>query len=96
MLQTVLNNCKEWEGDASSLLQDAGCFFDTANIDGGLTSGLVSNIEHLLTRIEFAKKKGLSLGFDLKEIPILEDTCSALQWCKKILSFCSVAPSFEV
>lgn len=96
MLQTILDNCKEWENDTSSLLKEAECLFDTATLDCGLTSDLTSNIDHLLSRIESAKEKGLSLGFDFKEIPVLEDTCSTLQWCKKALSFCSDAPSFEV
>ncbi|XP_015896152.3 lysine-specific demethylase JMJ17 isoform X2 [Ziziphus jujuba] len=93
LLQTILNNCKEWEHDACSLLQDAVCLFDMAN--SGDFFGRISNIECLLTRIESAKRNGLSLGFDLTEIPKLEDACSTLQWCKKALSFCSVAPSFE-
>lgn len=95
-LQTVLNNCKEWKHDACSLLQDALCLFDVANCGDGLAIGLTSDIENLLPRIESAKTNGLSLGFELNEIQKLEDACSTLQWCKKALSFCSVAPSFEV
>jgi len=46
--------------------------------------------------MESVTKSGLSLGFDFREIPELQGDCSALQWCKKALSFCSGAPSLEV
>ncbi|EXB37360.1 Lysine-specific demethylase 5A [Morus notabilis] len=95
MVETVLKDCEEWKSDAGSLLQDASRLFDTTNICDGLTGGLISRIECLVTRIEFVKKTGLSFGFDLDEIPKLEDACSTLQWCEKALSFCSNAPSFE-
>ncbi|KAJ0048148.1 hypothetical protein Pint_15199 [Pistacia integerrima] len=94
-LETVLKNCEEWQHHASSLLQNAGCLLDTGNIGDGLSNGLTSKIQHLLTSMESIIKAGSSLGFDFHEIPKLQNACSTLQWCNKALSFCSFAPSFE-
>lgn len=96
MLETVLKDSEEWKNNACSLLQDTGCLFDMTNVCDGLISGLTSKIECLITRIDSVKKKGLSFGFDLDEIPKLENAYSTLQWCKRALSFCSSAPSFKV
>ncbi|PON84593.1 Autoimmune regulator [Trema orientale] len=95
MLETVLEDSEEWKDNVCSLLQDTECLFDMTNICCGLISDLTSKIECLVTRIESVKKKGLSFGFDLDEIPKLEDACSTLQWCKRALSFCSSAPPFK-
>lgn len=92
MLETVLKNCEEWEHEARSLLQDAGCIFGLSNIG----DCLISKMECIISKMESVSKSGLSLGFDFREIPELQGDCSALQWCKKALSFCSGAPSLEV
>lgn len=96
MLETVLKKCEEWEHEARSLLQDAGCIFGSSNIGDGIGDCLISKMECVSSKIESVTKSGLSLGFDFREIPELQGDCSALQWCKKALSFCSGAPSFEV
>lgn len=96
MLETVLMNCEEWKHDACSLLQDISCLFDMRISGDGIRDGLISKIESLVKRIESMENTGLSLAFDFDELAKLKDVCSMLQWCKKALSFCSGAPSFEV
>ncbi|KAE8055327.1 hypothetical protein FH972_012174 [Carpinus fangiana] len=91
VLEKVLKNCEEWEQEARSLLQDSGCLFGSSNIG----DGLISKMECIISKMECVTKSGLSLGFNFREIPELQGNCSALQWCKKALSFCSGAPSFE-
>uniref|UniRef100_A0A2N9J2S4 Zinc finger PHD-type domain-containing protein n=1 Tax=Fagus sylvatica TaxID=28930 RepID=A0A2N9J2S4_FAGSY len=95
VLESILKNCEEWEHDACSLLQDIGCIFDICNIGDGIGNFLISEMECMVSKVESITKRGLSLGFDLHEIPELQDACSTLQWCKKALSFCSSAPAFE-
>ncbi|XP_059443641.1 lysine-specific demethylase JMJ17 isoform X2 [Corylus avellana] len=95
VLETVLKNCEEWEQEARSLLQDAGCIFGSSNIGDGIVNCLISKMECIISKMECVTKSGLSLGFNFREIPELQGNCSALQWCKKALSFCSGAPSFE-
>jgi histone demethylase JARID1 len=96
VLESILKNCEEWEHDACSLLQDIGCIFDICNIGDVIGSSLISKMEFMVSKVESITKRGLCLGFDLHEIPELQDACSTLQWCKKALSFCSSAPAFEV
>lgn len=95
-LEKVLNNCENWQHHASSLLHDARCLLDTDGIGDGLSNSLVSKIEQLVTSMESTTNSGLTLGFDFHEIPELRNACSTLHWCKKALSFLSVAPSVEV
>ncbi|GAV57946.1 PHD domain-containing protein/ARID domain-containing protein/JmjC domain-containing protein/JmjN domain-containing protein/zf-C5HC2 domain-containing protein/PLU-1 domain-containing protein [Cephalotus follicularis] len=94
-LETVLKNCMEWENDAYSAMQDAGCLFDTSDIGDGICNGLVLKIESLVTKMECIIKAGLSFRYYFREIPKLQNACSMLQWCNKTLSFCSLAPCFE-
>ncbi|CAK9141883.1 unnamed protein product [Ilex paraguariensis] len=94
-LQTVLNNCLKWEQDACSLLHDAESLLIIENVGDGISSGLLSRIEHQVAAMESALKAILSLGFDLGVIPKLQDACSMLQWCFKALSFCAIAPALE-
>ncbi|KAF7810274.1 lysine-specific demethylase rbr-2 [Senna tora] len=95
MLEIVLKNCNEWESDASSLLQDAQGVFELDDVVHGISSGLMSKVEGLIARVQSTTTSGLSLGFDFDKIPKLKATCSTLQWCKKILSFCNLSPSLE-
>ncbi|XP_057978320.1 lysine-specific demethylase JMJ17 isoform X2 [Malania oleifera] len=95
MIQTVLQNCLNWEHGACSLLQDLECLFSLNSISSGAANGLISKIERLVTAVESITKDGLSLGFDFKEIPRLQNAHSSLQWCYKALSFCPIFPSLE-
>ncbi|PSS11412.1 Lysine-specific demethylase [Actinidia chinensis var. chinensis] len=95
MLQTVLDSCIEWENNACSVLHSAACLLDSENIDDGITSGLLSKIEHQVTAMESIINAGFSLGLDFGEIPKLQDACSTLRWCFKALSFCSTVPQLE-
>ncbi|KAK4260587.1 hypothetical protein QN277_003682 [Acacia crassicarpa] len=95
MLEIVLHNCKEWEAEACSVLEDAQHIFELDNIVHGISSSLMAKVEGLIARMQSTARSGLSLGFEFKEIPKLEATCSTLQWCKKILSFCNLSPSLE-
>lgn len=96
MLEIVLQNCKEWEAEACSVLEDAQHFFKLDNIVNVMIGGLTSKVEGLVSRMQYTIRSGLLLGFEFGEIPKLEATCSTLQWCKKILSFCNLSPSLEV
>lgn len=96
VLETVLRNCKEWEHDACSALQDAMCIFDLSDMGDGMGKCLILKIESVVSKIESVIKSGSSLHFDFCEIPDLQGAHSTLQWCKKVLSFCSGAPAFEV
>lgn len=96
MLETVLKDCEEWKNNASSLLQDAQGLIGISDVHDGSIGSLSSRIECLVARIESVVKKGLDFGYDLNEIPRLEDACSLLQWCKKAISFCHSAHSLEV
>ncbi|XVE57876.1 hypothetical protein DITRI_Ditri04bG0125600 [Diplodiscus trichospermus] len=95
MLETVLEKCMEWQHDAYSLLQDVKCLYGVTDIGDGRSNGLISKIEHLVNLLESAIKDGLSLRLDFPEIPKLQDACSALHWCNKVLSFCYLSPSYE-
>ena len=96
MLELVLKNCKLWECEASSLLDDSQCLFDLDNTVDGISSGLMFKVEDLIARIQSAITSGVSLGFDFKEISKLQASCSTLRWCKRALSFCDCSPSLEV
>ncbi|KAI9117961.1 hypothetical protein K1719_011103 [Acacia pycnantha] len=95
MLEIVLHNCKEWEAEACSVLEDAQHIFELDNIVHGISSGLMAKVEGLIARMQSTTRSGLSLGFEFEEIPKLEAACSTLQWCKKILSYCNLSPSLE-
>ncbi|KAK0586724.1 hypothetical protein LWI29_011387 [Acer saccharum] len=95
ILVKLLQNCEQWQLNASSLLQDVGCLLDTTSVADVLSNGLMSKIEHLVTSMESVTKAGLSIGFDFHEIPELQKASSTLRWCNKALSFRSFAPSFQ-
>lgn len=96
MLELVLNNCKIWECEAHSLLDDARCLFESDNMAHGISSGLIFKVENLIARIQPAITSGVSLGFDFSDISKLQASCSTLQWCKRALGFCHDTPLLEV
>lgn len=96
MVQSVLDNCIEWQNAACSTLNAVACFLNTEISHNEIASGLLSKVEQQATGMESVIKAGLSLGLDFCEIPKLEDACSTLHWCFKALSFCSVVPQLEV
>ncbi|XP_027329808.1 lysine-specific demethylase 5B isoform X2 [Abrus precatorius] len=95
MLELVFKNCKIWECEACSLLDDARCLFELDNSLHERSSGLMHKVEDLIVRIKSAITSGVSLGFDFNEISKLETSCSTLQWCKRALSFSNYSPSLE-
>lgn len=96
MLELILNNCKKWELEAHSLLDDAQRLFELDNTVHGISSGLLFKVEDLIARILSAIASGLSLGFDFSDISKLQASCSTLQWCKRALCFCNQSPSLKV
>ena len=96
MIHSVLKNCLEWEHDACSLLEDVDCLFNMNNTGNALINSLIPKIECVVSMIESVLETGLSLGFDFDEIPKLQNACSALQWCNKALSFCTVVTALPV
>ncbi|KAJ7952318.1 Transcription factor jumonji (JmjC) domain protein [Quillaja saponaria] len=95
MLEIILENCKEWEYNAHSLLQDAWSLFELDDNFDGIRDGLTSEIESLITRIDSFSGSGLSLCFAFPQIAKLQHACVTLQWCKKTLSFHTLSPSLE-
>lgn len=96
ILESILQNCNDWQSNASSLLQDFERVLDTTGVNAEMKDGLMSTIDHLIISIGSARNDGLSLGFHFHEISQLDNSCSVLSWCKRALSFCYFAPSFEV
>ncbi|KAL5098856.1 hypothetical protein RYX36_003183 [Vicia faba] len=94
-LELILNNCKKWECEAHSLLDDAQCLFELDNTVHGMSSGLLFKVEDLIARIQYAIASGVSLGFDFSDISKLQASCSTLQWCKRALCFCNHSPSLK-
>ncbi|XP_043709984.1 lysine-specific demethylase 5A isoform X3 [Telopea speciosissima] len=95
MLQRLLEQCEAWENDVHSLLDCAESMFNMQAIDIEIMNGLTARIEGLVASIKIATTAGLSFGFDFDEIPKLQNAVSALEWCLKVLSYCSCAPSLE-
>ncbi|XVF13135.1 hypothetical protein REPUB_Repub08aG0182000 [Reevesia pubescens] len=95
VLEKVLKKCMEWQHDAYSLLQDVECLYVVTDIGDGRSNGLISKIEQLVKLLESVTKAGLSLGLDFPEIPKLQNACSTLHWCNKVLSFCYLTPPYE-
>ncbi|XP_020978798.1 lysine-specific demethylase 5B isoform X1 [Arachis ipaensis] len=95
MLELVLKNCKLWECEASSLLDDCRCLFELDNCVDGVSSDLMFRVEDLIARIQSAIASGVSLGFDFIEISKLQASCSTLQWCKRALCFSDCPSSLE-
>ncbi|KAI3421506.1 uncharacterized protein J3R85_012198 [Psidium guajava] len=91
-LETMLENCLQWEQEACSLLQNVECLYDFRNVDG-MWDSLTSKIEGLLLSLDATIKDGLSLGFDFSETQKLQNAHLALQWCIKALHFSSISPS---
>ncbi|XP_021895289.1 lysine-specific demethylase 5D-like [Carica papaya] len=95
ILEKVLKNCEEWEQNACSLLQEAKYLLDTGNVNDATNICLISEIESMLTRLQSTMRSGLSLGFNFRVILELQNAYAKLQWCNKVLSFCSTAPTLE-
>lgn len=95
-LELVLNNCKQWECEAQSLLDDARCLFELDYTVHGISGDLMFKVGDLIARIQSAITSGVSLGFDFSDISKLLESCSTLQWCKRALCFCNHSPSLEV
>ncbi|KAK3012539.1 hypothetical protein RJ639_009330 [Escallonia herrerae] len=96
MLQTVLEDCVQWENEACSLLRDGECLLGCDDIGDGRSSGLILKIESQVTKIESVVKAGLPLAFEFFVIPKLRDASSTLRWCFKVLCLCAVAPGLEM
>ncbi|XP_073220782.1 lysine-specific demethylase JMJ17 isoform X2 [Cicer arietinum] len=94
-LELVLNNCKQWECEAQSLLDDARCLFELDYTVHGISGDLMFKVGDLIARIQSAITSGVSLGFDFSDISKLLESCSTLQWCKRALCFCNHSPSLE-
>ncbi|XP_042483738.1 uncharacterized protein LOC122064092 isoform X4 [Macadamia integrifolia] len=95
MLQRILEHCEAWEHDVHSLLDCVESVFNMQAIDIEIMNGLTERIEGLVANIKRATTAGLSFGIDFDEIPKLQNAASALEWCLKVLSYCSSAPSLE-
>ncbi|KAK8342073.1 hypothetical protein V6Z12_A08G206800 [Gossypium hirsutum] len=95
VLETILENSKKWQHDACSLLQDVECLYSVTDIGDGRSNVLILKIEHIVNLIESVSKAGLSFGLDFPEMLKLQNACSTLHWCSKVLSFCYLMPSYE-
>ncbi|KAJ4954062.1 hypothetical protein NE237_030894 [Protea cynaroides] len=95
MLQRLLERCEAWEHDVHSFLDCGKSMFNMKDIGIEIMNGLTERIEGLVTSIKIVTTAGLSLGFDFDEIPQLQNTASSLEWCLKVLSYCSCSPLLE-
>ncbi|GMH09395.1 hypothetical protein Nepgr_011236 [Nepenthes gracilis] len=94
-IETLLKSCEEWKHGAFSWLKEVEDILNFENIGDGMGSDVILKIEELVTTMESVIATGFSLGFDFPEISMLQNACSTLQWCSRVISLCSVAPSFE-
>lgn len=96
LLERVLKKGIEWEHESCSLLQNAENLWHV-NIVGEVTAGcLIPRLEHHVLSVETAVKAGVSLGLEFNLIPKLQDVCSTLKWCSRVLSCSSLVPTHQV
>lgn len=96
LLEKVLKKVSEWEQEASSLLQDAENLWLVHIVGEGTASSLKPRLEHHVHSIENAVAAGVSLDLKLNMVPKLQDACSMLKWCIRIICFSSVVPTHKV
>ncbi|KAL1556835.1 lysine-specific demethylase rbr-2-like isoform X1 [Salvia divinorum] len=95
LLEKVLKKAIEWEQEASSLLQDAENLWLVNIVGEGTASSLKPRLEHHVHSIENAVAAGVSLDLKLNMVPKLQDACSMLKWCIRIISFSFVVPTYK-
>ncbi|GAB2296855.1 hypothetical protein Dimus_030956 [Dionaea muscipula] len=95
MIETVLMNCEEWKHGACSCLKDAEEILNVQDIDVETSSNVIYRIKELIIKMESVIAAGLKLGFDFPEISKLQNACLTLQWCSRVISLYSIAPSLE-
>ncbi|KAG6405770.1 hypothetical protein SASPL_133364 [Salvia splendens] len=95
LLEKVLKKVSEWEHEASSLLQDAENLWLVHIVGEGTASSLKPRLEHHVHSIENAVAAGVSLDLKLNMVPKLQDACSMLKWCIRIICFSSVVSTHK-
>lgn len=96
ILETLLLNCERWQCDNHQLLQETEDLLDNAKIDDGMHNNILPKILDLITRVDSARKSGLSLGLNFDELPKLQTASLKLGWCCKTITLSSSSPSSEV
>ncbi|CAL9237595.1 unnamed protein product [Arabidopsis halleri] len=96
ILETLLLNCERWQCDNHQLLQETEDLLDNAKIDDGMHNNILLKILDLITRVDSARKSGLSLGLNFDELPKLQTASLKLGWCCKTITLSSSSPSSEL
>uniref|UniRef100_A0A1J3CNL6 Multicopy suppressor of chk1 protein 1 n=1 Tax=Noccaea caerulescens TaxID=107243 RepID=A0A1J3CNL6_NOCCA len=96
ILETLLLNCERWQCDNHQLLQETEDLLDGAKIDDGMDITILSKIMDLITRVDSARKSGLSLGLNFDELPKLQTASLKLGWCCKTILLSSTSLSSEL
>ncbi|CAE5962301.1 unnamed protein product [Arabidopsis arenosa] len=96
ILDTLLLNCERWQCDNHQLLQETEDLLDNAKIDDGMHNNILPKILDLITRVDSARKSGLSLGLNFDELPKLQTASLKLGWCCKTITLSSSSPSSEL
>ncbi|KAK4338415.1 hypothetical protein RND71_042902 [Anisodus tanguticus] len=94
MIQTLLDTCTRWEQDACSVLHDTEWLLNVENLDDEILSRL-GKIEKQFQAIDSVVEAGQGLGFHFDVVPKLQDACSTLRWCFRVLSFAIAIPTLE-
>lgn len=96
ILETLLLNCEKWQCDTHQLLQEFEDLLDEVKIDDGMHSTILPKIMDLISRVDSARKYGLSLALNFVELPKLQTASLKLGWCCKTITLSSNSPSSEV
>ncbi|KAF2539768.1 hypothetical protein F2Q68_00019424 [Brassica cretica] len=96
VLETLLLNCERWQCDNHPLLQETEDLLATVKTDDGKHSTILPKIMDLITRVHSARTSGLSLGYNLEELPKLQTASLKLGWCYKTILLGSSSPSPEL
>ncbi|KAL1192038.1 Lysine-specific demethylase JMJ17 [Cardamine amara subsp. amara] len=96
ILETLLVNCDRWQCDNHHLLQETEGLLNNAKIDDVMDIKILPKVMDLMTRVESARKYGLSLGLNFDELPKLQAASLKLGWCCKTITLSSSSPSSEL
>ncbi|KAG9441229.1 hypothetical protein H6P81_017083 [Aristolochia fimbriata] len=94
-LQSTLRNIEGWECQVSALLKHVNSLFDMNEMFPSINSGLSAKVTDLISRVTCHLEAGCLLGFDLPDLPKLQNIQSTLVWCLKAIDCCSAAFSLQ-
>lgn len=95
LLEEVLQNHIQWEYNAYSAMNDAESLLDILDVGDEIASNLIPKIADQVATMESIMKAELSLHFDSRVIPKLQETCAIFRWCLNVLTFRAVVPTLK-